>query len=308
MLSRAVLADTASTATPDLSLHIGPPLTITPAEGSGGGSGSQACSVPPLSSFKRPPDTNVLRESSWPLNGTPVYANSQSPSPLMPSSHGLVPLLPTWFADSFSCYHHQLPYCGVRSLEASHNVARSRFMAPRYPSKRSTRAPRMRWTSSLHSRFVHAVDLLGGHERATPKSILELMDVKDLTLAHVKSHLQMYRTIKSTDRSAVSSGQSDGSVEEDLVPGNSEQKQELLLNSDIKWANSSSRKFSKVWMHINSIDDNTADNDIDALRSTSLSSQIEGACRSNGTSGSSYQDVKIPSLEFTLGRPDWHTD
>ncbi|XP_059275617.1 probable transcription factor KAN2 isoform X2 [Lycium ferocissimum] len=85
---------------------------------------------------------------------------------------------------------------------------RSRFLS-RFPGKRSTRARRMRWTSTLHARFVHAVELLGGHERATPKSVLELMDVKDLTLAHVKSHLQMYRTVKTTDRAAVSSGQSE---------------------------------------------------------------------------------------------------
>ncbi|KAI4388904.1 hypothetical protein MLD38_001192 [Melastoma candidum] len=101
--------------------------------------------------------------------------------------------------------HHSYNHYGSSMIGGGGSEMRSRLM-PKIPTKRSMRAPRMQWTSTLHARFVHAVELLGGHERATPKSVLELMDVKDLTLAHVKSHLQMYRTVKTTDKPAASSG------------------------------------------------------------------------------------------------------
>lgn len=53
-------------------------------------------------------------------------------------------------------YHHQ-PQIYGRDFKRS-----SRLISG---VKRSVRAPRMRWTSTLHAHFVHAVQLLGGHER-----------------------------------------------------------------------------------------------------------------------------------------------
>ncbi|WRX19687.1 hypothetical protein QQP08_012174 [Theobroma cacao] len=243
---------------------------------------------PKMCFYQIPYPSSSLYSSSPSLSASPYFEGGLDPISIL--SSGSTQASPAYRSpatirfngiskDAFKSHQlHQQPqhsHYGIGSSDTSNGLIRSRFL-PKLPTKRSMRAPRMRWTSTLHARFVHA----------------------------------MYRTVKTTDKPAASS---DGSGEEDISTavsgserglrgltdqigtsdGSLQQELDYPCNpTTTMWSNSS----REAWLHANS-------NDIDGVRGplSFQSNRTEESCDSTP-----LLNCKNPSLEFTLGRPDWH--
>ncbi|XXG71963.1 hypothetical protein AAC387_Pa07g1173 [Persea americana] len=115
-------------------------------------------------------------------------------------------------------------------------------------------APRLRWSPDLHHSFVNAIERLGGQDNATPKLVLQLMNVRGLTIPHVKSHLQMYRSMKNDIKGQQGlpispqrkySDENDGVIDEKNVLSSFQFSPKKELHHNLKYSSPSPKRVDK---------------------------------------------------------------
>ncbi len=177
---------------PDLSLHISPPNSRNQQQqqpsSSTPGSLSLARSPPHVERvhagfrglWQRPQRSGSCSSDSDSSNvsSTSLAASTNlclvSPCALEFKSSDRAPCSP----ENIIRYHH-IASTNNSAADAAKSFRSGRFMS-RFPSctkLRSMRAPRMRWTSTLHQHFVNAVESLGGHQRKYPLSLFSSLSL-----------------------------------------------------------------------------------------------------------------------------------